>query len=163
MIRRPMAWCADSPNVRSAAGFQASTRSSAVTVMMASPAEAIMAFDRGEIELQSWIKLRLRLLARRATAAATVSWVIGEWLSKGKPSMLGGASGAVGVNLLDLPDPADDPPAGHHLITLLELGQQLRMAFAGLSRGTEDEEIEHQTDGRHLQDQDGQSAAGTGL
>jgi Amt family ammonium transporter len=30
-----------------------------------------------------------------ATAAATVSWVVGEWIAKGKPSMLGGASGAV--------------------------------------------------------------------
>lgn len=30
-----------------------------------------------------------------ATAAATVSWVFGEWMSKGKPSMLGAASGAV--------------------------------------------------------------------
>jgi Amt family ammonium transporter len=30
-----------------------------------------------------------------ATAAAAVSWVFGEWLIKGKPSMLGGASGAV--------------------------------------------------------------------
>lgn len=30
-----------------------------------------------------------------ATAAATVSWVFGEWLAKGKPSMLGAASGAV--------------------------------------------------------------------
>jgi Amt family ammonium transporter len=30
-----------------------------------------------------------------ATAAATLSWVFGEWLAKGKPSMLGGASGAV--------------------------------------------------------------------
>ncbi len=30
-----------------------------------------------------------------ATAAATVSWVFGEWMTKGKPSMLGGASGAV--------------------------------------------------------------------
>jgi Amt family ammonium transporter len=30
-----------------------------------------------------------------ATAAASVSWVAGEWLHKGKPSMLGGASGAV--------------------------------------------------------------------
>ncbi len=30
-----------------------------------------------------------------ATAAATVSWVFGEWISKGKPSMLGAASGAV--------------------------------------------------------------------
>jgi len=30
-----------------------------------------------------------------ATAAATLSWVIAEWLLKGKPSMLGAASGAV--------------------------------------------------------------------
>jgi Amt family ammonium transporter len=30
-----------------------------------------------------------------ATAAAAVSWVFGEWLVKGKPSMLGAASGAV--------------------------------------------------------------------
>ena len=30
-----------------------------------------------------------------ATACATVSWVFAEWLFKGKPSMLGGASGAV--------------------------------------------------------------------
>ena len=30
-----------------------------------------------------------------ATAAAAVAWVFGEWIHKGKPSMLGGASGAV--------------------------------------------------------------------
>ena len=30
-----------------------------------------------------------------ATAAATLSWSFGEWMSKGKPSMLGSASGAV--------------------------------------------------------------------
>jgi Amt family ammonium transporter len=30
-----------------------------------------------------------------ATACATVSWVFGEWITKGKPSMLGAASGAV--------------------------------------------------------------------
>ncbi|MES2832007.1 MAG: ammonium transporter [Pseudomonadota bacterium] len=30
-----------------------------------------------------------------ATAAATISWVFGEWMAKGKPSMLGGTSGAV--------------------------------------------------------------------
>jgi Amt family ammonium transporter len=30
-----------------------------------------------------------------ATAAAVLSWTIAEWMSKGKPSMLGGASGAV--------------------------------------------------------------------
>ena len=30
-----------------------------------------------------------------ATAAATVAWALGEWMSRGKPTMLGGASGAV--------------------------------------------------------------------
>ncbi|WP_347989957.1 ammonium transporter [Methylomonas sp. AM2-LC] len=30
-----------------------------------------------------------------ATAAATLSWVAAEWVARGKPSMLGGASGAV--------------------------------------------------------------------
>jgi Amt family ammonium transporter len=30
-----------------------------------------------------------------ATAAATMSWILGEWMAKGKPSMLGAASGAV--------------------------------------------------------------------
>ncbi|MFC5474999.1 ammonium transporter [Paraherbaspirillum soli] len=30
-----------------------------------------------------------------ATAAAVLSWSLGEWIGKGKPSMLGGASGAV--------------------------------------------------------------------
>ncbi|BBA33504.1 ammonium transporter protein [Methylocaldum marinum] len=30
-----------------------------------------------------------------ATAAATLAWVAAEWLSRGKPSMLGGASGAI--------------------------------------------------------------------
>jgi Amt family ammonium transporter len=30
-----------------------------------------------------------------ATAAATLSWMFAEWLIRGKPSMLGGASGAV--------------------------------------------------------------------
>jgi ammonium transporter, Amt family len=30
-----------------------------------------------------------------ATAGASVSWVFAEWITKGKPSMLGGASGAV--------------------------------------------------------------------
>jgi Amt family ammonium transporter len=30
-----------------------------------------------------------------ATAGAVCTWVLGEWMTKGKPSMLGGASGAV--------------------------------------------------------------------
>ena len=41
VIRRPSACSAERPKVRSAAGFQPSTRSSAVMVMIASPAEAM--------------------------------------------------------------------------------------------------------------------------
>jgi len=35
------------------------------------------------------------VIGKRATAAAVLSWSAGEWIGKGKPSMLGGASGAV--------------------------------------------------------------------
>ena len=38
-----------------------------------------------------------------ATAAATVSWVFAEWLIKGKPSMLGAASGAVASSAWSVP------------------------------------------------------------
>ncbi|MDO8703241.1 MAG: ammonium transporter, partial [Undibacterium sp.] len=47
------------------------------------------ALEAGDIAALAFINTLL------ATAAATVSWVFGEWMSKGKPSMLGGASGAV--------------------------------------------------------------------
>jgi len=47
------------------------------------------ALEAGDIAALAFINTLL------ATAAATVSWVVGEWLFKGKPSMLGGASGAV--------------------------------------------------------------------
>ncbi|MET3135431.1 Amt family ammonium transporter [Oxalobacteraceae bacterium GrIS 1.11] len=47
------------------------------------------ALEAGDIAALAFINTLL------ATAAATVSWVFGEWISKGKPSMLGGASGAV--------------------------------------------------------------------
>ncbi|PRC91961.1 ammonium transporter [Solimicrobium silvestre] len=47
------------------------------------------ALEAGDIAALAFINTLL------ATAAASVSWVLGEWLSKGKPSMLGGASGAV--------------------------------------------------------------------
>nr|WP_314546593.1 ammonium transporter [uncultured Massilia sp.] len=47
------------------------------------------ALEAGDIAALAFINTLL------ATAAATVSWVFGEWITKGKPSMLGGASGAV--------------------------------------------------------------------
>ncbi|WP_295993767.1 ammonium transporter, partial [Rugamonas sp.] len=47
------------------------------------------ALEAGDIAALAFINTLL------ATAAAAVSWVAGEWLVKGKPSMLGGASGAV--------------------------------------------------------------------
>ncbi len=47
------------------------------------------ALEAGDIATLAFINTLL------ATAAATVSWVFAEWIFKGKPSMLGGASGAV--------------------------------------------------------------------
>lgn len=47
------------------------------------------ALEAGDIAALAFINTLL------ATAAATVSWVLGEWIFKGKPSMLGAASGAV--------------------------------------------------------------------
>ncbi len=47
------------------------------------------ALEAGDVATLAFVNTLL------ATAAASVSWVFGEWMSKGKPSMLGGASGAV--------------------------------------------------------------------
>jgi Amt family ammonium transporter len=47
------------------------------------------ALEAGDVAALAFINTLL------ATAAATLSWVLGEWVVKGKPSMLGGASGAV--------------------------------------------------------------------
>ena len=47
------------------------------------------ALEAGDIAALAFINTLL------ATAAATVAWTMGEWLTKGKPSMLGAASGAV--------------------------------------------------------------------
>ncbi len=47
------------------------------------------ALEAGDVAALAFVNTLL------ATAAATVSWVFGEWITKGKPSMLGGASGAV--------------------------------------------------------------------
>ncbi|MFC3109236.1 ammonium transporter [Undibacterium arcticum] len=47
------------------------------------------ALEAGDVAALAFINTLL------ATATATLSWLFGEWLFKGKPSMLGGASGAV--------------------------------------------------------------------
>jgi Amt family ammonium transporter len=47
------------------------------------------ALEAGDVAALAFINTLL------ATACAAVSWVFGEWITKGKPSMLGGASGAV--------------------------------------------------------------------
>ena len=47
------------------------------------------ALEAGDVAALAFVNTLL------ATAAAAVSWVGGEWMVKGKPSMLGGASGAV--------------------------------------------------------------------
>ena len=47
------------------------------------------ALEAGDIAALAFINTLL------ATACATLSWVFGEWMTKGKPSMLGAASGAV--------------------------------------------------------------------
>jgi len=47
------------------------------------------ALEAGDVAALAFINTLL------ATACATMSWVFGEWITKGKPSMLGGASGAV--------------------------------------------------------------------
>jgi len=47
------------------------------------------ALEAGDVAALAFVNTLL------ATAAAACSWVFGEWITKGKPSMLGGASGAV--------------------------------------------------------------------
>ena len=54
-----------------------------------------------------------------ATAAATLSWVFGEWMSKGKPSMLGAASGAVAGLVAITPACGFVGPMGALIIGLL--------------------------------------------
>jgi Amt family ammonium transporter len=47
------------------------------------------ALEAGDIAALAFVNTLL------ATAASTVAWTMGEWFTKGKPSMLGAASGAV--------------------------------------------------------------------
>jgi Amt family ammonium transporter len=54
-----------------------------------------------------------------ATAAATLSWSLGEWMGKGKPSMLGAASGAVSGLVAITPAAGFVGPMGALVIGLL--------------------------------------------
>jgi len=54
-----------------------------------------------------------------ATAAATVSWTLGEWMAKDKPSMLGAASGAVAGLVAITPAAGFVGPMGALVIGLL--------------------------------------------
>ncbi|WP_353190458.1 ammonium transporter [Pandoraea pnomenusa] len=54
-----------------------------------------------------------------ATAAATLSWTAGEWVGKGKPSMLGGASGAVAGLVAVTPAAGFIGPMGSIVLGLL--------------------------------------------
>jgi Amt family ammonium transporter len=54
-----------------------------------------------------------------AAAAATLSWTLGEWMGKGKPSMLGAASGAVAGLVAITPAAGYVGPMGALIIGLL--------------------------------------------
>ena len=54
-----------------------------------------------------------------ATAAATLAWTFAEWMSKGKPSMLGAASGAVAGLVAITPACGTSGPMGAIVIGLL--------------------------------------------
>jgi Amt family ammonium transporter len=54
-----------------------------------------------------------------ATAAAVVTWTMGEWMAKGKPSMLGAASGAVAGLVAITPAAGFVSPMGALMIGLL--------------------------------------------
>jgi Amt family ammonium transporter len=71
------------------------------------------ALEAGDIAALAFINTLL------ATAGATVSWVFGEWITKGKPSMLGGASGAVSGLVAITPAAGFVGPMGGLVIGLL--------------------------------------------
>jgi ammonium transporter, Amt family len=71
------------------------------------------ALEAGDVAALAFINTLL------ATAAATVSWVFGEWMTKGKPSMLGGASGAVAGLVAITPACGFVGPMGALIIGLL--------------------------------------------
>ncbi|MES2103903.1 MAG: ammonium transporter [Pseudomonadota bacterium] len=71
------------------------------------------ALEAGDVAALAFVNTLL------ATAAATVSWVFGEWMTKGKPSMLGGASGAVAGLVAITPACGFVGPMGALIIGLL--------------------------------------------
>ena len=71
------------------------------------------ALEAGDIAALAFINTLL------ATACATVSWVLGEWVTKGKPSMLGAASGAVAGLVAITPAAGFVGPMGGLVIGLL--------------------------------------------
>jgi Amt family ammonium transporter len=71
------------------------------------------ALEAGDVAALAFINTLL------ATACATVSWVFGEWITKGKPSMLGGASGAVAGLVAITPAAGFVGPVGGMVIGLL--------------------------------------------
>ncbi|MES2318751.1 MAG: ammonium transporter [Pseudomonadota bacterium] len=71
------------------------------------------ALEAGDIAALAFINTLL------ATAGAVVSWVFGEWMTKGKPSMLGGASGAVAGLVAITPAAGFVGPMGGLVIGLL--------------------------------------------
>jgi ammonium transporter, Amt family len=68
-----------------------------------------------------------------ATAAATLSWSFGEWMTKGKPSMLGAASGAV-AGLVAITPAAGNVGIGGGLIIGLIAGLACLWGVNGLKR-----------------------------
>jgi Amt family ammonium transporter len=71
------------------------------------------ALEAGDVAALAFVNTLL------ATAAATLSWVFGEWITKGKPSMLGGASGAVAGLVAITPACGYVGPMGGLIIGLL--------------------------------------------
>jgi Amt family ammonium transporter len=71
------------------------------------------ALEAGDIAALAFLNTLL------ATACATVSWIFGEWITKGKPSMLGAASGAVAGLVAITPAAGFVGPMGGLVIGLL--------------------------------------------
>ena len=71
------------------------------------------ALEAGDIAALAFVNTLL------ATAAATMSWLLGEWIFKGKPSMLGAASGAVAGLVAITPACGFVGPMGALIIGLL--------------------------------------------
>ncbi|MFP5390071.1 MAG: ammonium transporter [Gammaproteobacteria bacterium] len=71
------------------------------------------ALEAGDVAALAFVNTLL------ATACATISWVFGEWITKGKPSMLGAASGAVAGLVAITPAAGFVGPMGALVIGLL--------------------------------------------